>query len=313
MKTAKLLFFLAFPIVAAICLLRPSFFLAELIQSLALQIAFLFLVLGLALLAKNKIRSGLSASLSGGAMALSLLPWLLTESPSSLSPSPELRVAHFNVLYQNENHLPLIEQVLDTNADFISFQEVTHTWATQLEAHLSEEYPYSLVVPHHKGHGIAIFSRLPLEDLEVQWYSYVPSLAGSICLGGQPVKFTTAHTRTPTSPEPYRHRNHQLAQMAALHGATTGPSLLVGDLNSVPWSPELIHLLDQGHLTDSRQGWAATYPAWFTPGRIPIDYILHSGELQCLGFQTIQSIGSDHLGIVSDFALSDPAASLATL
>lgn len=305
MKKVKQLVFLAFPLIALTCILRPPVFIAEIIHSLSLQITCLFLLLGVALLARHHYRSGVSSAVSGLAVGLSLLPWLL---PASLSPhtgQTDLRVAHFNVQYDNRDHLPLLQQAIDTNADFLSFQEVTPVWADELDTHLSTLYPYHFVHAEDGGHGIAVWSRLPLEDVELEWYGHIPQIHGSFCVKNQNVTFITAHTRTPTRPDLYSHRNHQLESMAIAMADTEGPRLVVGDLNTVPWSPEIADLLDVSGMQDSRISLAPTFPSWFTPGMIPIDYILHSTQMECTSFRTLTSGTSDHFGIVSEFVLAD--------
>jgi endonuclease/exonuclease/phosphatase (EEP) superfamily protein YafD len=303
MKKAKRFAFLAFPVFALVCIFRPPFFISEVIHSLALQITCLFLLLGIALLAKHHYRSGISSALSGLAIGISLLPWLLPAPASPLQGRSDLRVAHFNVQYDNLEMLPMVQQAIDTNADFISFQEVTPAWAAELQTRLGELYPYHFVHAANGGHGIGIYSRLPLQDVHVEWFEKIPEIRGSLCVKDQNVSFITAHMRTPTQPALYAHRNHQLQNMAVAIADTEGPSMVMGDLNTVPWSREITQLLQVSGLHDSRSSLSPTFPSWFSAGMIPIDYILHSSHLECTGFSTVTSGTSDHFGIVSEFVL----------
>ena len=84
-------------------------------------------------------------------------------------------------------------------------------------------------------------------------------------------------------------------------------ALVVGDLNTTPWSPYFKDLLKLGALRNSMKGWGVqtTWPATSYPLRIPIDHALHSPGLVILNREIGPDVGSDHLPVILDVHVSD--------
>ena len=78
----------------------------------------------------------------------------------------------------------------------------------------------------------------------------------------------------------------------------SGPRILIGDFNTVPWDQALLELRSATGLQDSRKSFAPTYRFKKIPFlHLPIDYILHSQEFECLRFKVLRKSSSDHKGI----------------
>ena len=94
----------------------------------------------------------------------------------------------------------------------------------------------------------------------------------------------------------------ELAQAGEAIGYATSPSLLLGDLNTTPWSPYFRKLLRAGELRDSAR-WKGWNPTW-NPGiswlQLPIDHCLVSDEIGVAERRVGPEIGSDHRGVVVD-------------
>ncbi len=107
------------------------------------------------------------------------------------------------------------------------------------------------------------------------------------------------------APELRRHVSQALAdrrgQIARLLPLLQGPCLVAGDFNSQPRDNCLREL--EGRLVDSFRegglGWGFSFES--TLPLLRIDYIWHSQELECLNFQVIRSLSSDHMPLVADF------------
>lgn len=85
-----------------------------------------------------------------------------------------------------------------------------------------------------------------------------------------------------------------------------GDVVIAGDLNASPWSSALWPLTDVGfHDTRRGHGIHATWPAWFLPLRVPIDYVLASPSLVAWTHEVLPDIGSDHLAIAVELGWKD--------
>ena len=212
------------------------------------------------------------------------------------------RVAHFNVLATNTSYEKSIQDAKDTDADLISFQEVNMDWINELIKQLEVDYPYYAFVDGQL-HGVAVFSRYPLDNMESYYWAEEPTLTGNVLVEGHKVHLITTHTLSPRSPERSRKRDQHLEGIAKYVKSIDGPVLAIGDFNTVPWSRQIVGVKEVANLKDSRKSLAPTFPSAYSLG-IPIDYILHSDEIHCLRFDSVDTSGSDHKGIIGEYTIS---------
>jgi endonuclease/exonuclease/phosphatase (EEP) superfamily protein YafD len=114
-----------------------------------------------------------------------------------------------------------------------------------------------------------------------------------------------AHVLAPTGPGRAALRNRQLGKIAKrLREDTSAERILVGDLNSTPWSPYYSDLVSVAALKNAAHGFGyhATWPATLRLFGIPIDHCLVSGGLRVRSFRTGRDFGSDHLPLIVDLA-----------
>lgn len=237
-------------------------------------------------------------------LAVHLLPHINNSSEYEVY-GQSFRVAHFNVLASNTSHDLSIRRAIHTDADLISFQEVNMRWINVLIDKLESDYPYYAFVDG-EVHGVAVFSRFPIEDIRQYYWTGEPTLTGNVLLDDKKIHFVTTHTLSPRSPERTRNRNQHLQKITDYLRQIEGPVLAIGDFNTVPWSRPIIQLKEHTDLKDSRKSLAPTFPADYQLG-IPIDYILHSEEISCLRFDAIDSGGSDHKGVIGEYAFREIA------
>ncbi len=221
--------------------------------------------------------------------------------------SPRLRVLGVNVLTQNSKHRPILEYALSSGADIIGIQEVNHRWVEQL-APLEEKYPYSLKVPRSDNFGIALYSRLPVDNLRIEYllpYN-LESIAGTVQLGGRAIHVRVIHVLPPISAANTVARNTQLDTIGDW-ARDNAPCIVFGDFNTAMWSPVYRDMIRQGRLTNARRrhGILGTWPAELYPLSIPIDHCLLSPELTAINCQRGPNIGSDHFPLLIDVALAE--------
>ena len=83
------------------------------------------------------------------------------------------------------------------------------------------------------------------------------------------------------------------------------PVLLLGDLNTTPWSFHFQHLLKESGLKNSMKGFGhqPSWPSNIPFLRIPLDHVLHSEEITIHNRMIGRNIGSDHLPVIVDFSI----------
>ena len=292
--------------VTAIALIVPQpWYVVSLWQTFAFHALWFYLIMAVGAWLFRKRILAQAAGVSFAMILVYLWPYLIGPTSTSIE-GADLKVTHFNVLKYNSAYDKTIKQALNSQADFLSFQEVDEKWVRQLGIALSKEYSFQKhVIPDNPGYGIAVFSKYPLEQLEVKYWTGVPSIAGNIVMADRTIHFITAHTKSPVSRSRFVARNYHLTAMAAYLENQEGPVLAVGDFNAVPWDSAIVALRQKAELQDSRSGLEPTFPAFSKWGRIPIDYIMHNKKLTCLNFQTIGGTNSDHLGITGAYKFKD--------
>jgi endonuclease/exonuclease/phosphatase (EEP) superfamily protein YafD len=277
----------------------------DLLQSFSFHAMLGFLLLsGLLAYLRWKIPA-LGALLLSLLLAMHLIPHINSSHvPEHVSPGHPLKVAHFNVLANNPSHEASIRLALETGADVISFQEVNMRWINVLMDGLAKQYPY-YAFTNGGVHGVALFSKHPLENVKTYQWTGEPNLTGDLIVGGQQLHFVATHTLSPRTAERYANRNQHLEEMGRYVSRQKGAVIAIGDLNAVPWSRGIVKMKAIAALSDSRRGVVPTYPSNLREGGIPIDYILHSEEITCLNFQAVEPAGSDHRGVIGHYMLQE--------
>jgi endonuclease/exonuclease/phosphatase (EEP) superfamily protein YafD len=84
--------------------------------------------------------------------------------------------------------------------------------------------------------------------------------------------------------------------------------LVLGDLNSTPWSRRVRRLLLRGNLQNSQQGyfWQTIWPAGLpAPLRVAIDHGLYSFKWRVLTCRIGPPLGSDHFPLQMTLVMKD--------
>ena len=218
-----------------------------------------------------------------------------------------VRLLMANVLLGNRSHGRVLHLVEEADADVLVFQEVNERWRAAL-APITGRYPYIAGTPREDAFGTLVYSRLPIEEVDV----VVLGKAGrsTVCLrvivDGAPLTIVCTHPKPPHLPTAFTLRNDQLEQVADLVGRLPRPLVLAGDLNTTMWSPWFRRLTEQTALRSVRRGFGvlASWPAAL-PGflRIPIDHVLVSDDVSVTGCRLGAPTGSDHLPLIVDLVL----------
>ena len=212
-----------------------------------------------------------------------------------------------NVHTSNQEYARALECIRSLDADIVVLLETNRRWLTEL-ASLEEEYPISLLEPRPDNFGLALFSRLPVEDLRtvVLGEAGVPSTLATLTIDGERLSLLATHPVPPGGRDGFRLRNEQLAAIPAWLRQLDDHVLLMGDLNCTPFSSYFVELTRDAELSNAAQGFGLQ-PTWPTDSlllRIPIDHCLHSDGIWISRFEVGRAFGSDHFPLVVDCVLT---------
>ena len=224
--------------------------------------------------------------------------------PSSSAPQPTLRVLLANVNLDNRDPVRIRQVISDYHPDFVMLLETT-PWLLKQLTDLAERYPHHIAAPREDPFGIALFSRHPFLKADTVYLGSpgLPSITAEFMTSGRHFTLLGTHPLPPVSAECVQDRNDQFAQLATFARQTHPPLLLLGDLNTSPWSPYFEQMLTISGLRDSARGrgifpsWPAGWPLLW----VPIDHALFSEGILIQRRETGPDIGSDHYPVIVDF------------
>lgn len=217
-----------------------------------------------------------------------------------------IRAMLMNLNALNGNTELVMSSITKTKPDLLLLEEVTTTWDQKLKV-LEETYPHHITQVRDDCFGIKFFSKFPLSDERVTSISEteIPTITGTIHTPRGDLSFIGTHPLPPIGKLYANSRNMQLAALPKLIQQQKYPVLLVGDLNTSPWSPHFRDLLSQSGLKNSMKGFGFQ-PTWPSNNgflRIPLDHILHSPEIMIHSRMIGGDIGSDHFPVIVDFSI----------
>jgi endonuclease/exonuclease/phosphatase (EEP) superfamily protein YafD len=278
----------------------PDLFLTMLARAFLWQWA-----LGFVVIALWNVRGQRWWSVGAALMAAALTFWpplTSIDQAGEQSDAPLLKVAQMNVFQPNQDHAEVLTAALRSDADVISFQEVSPLWAEILERGLHASYPYHRMMPGTNCYGIALFSRMPFEEAAVRQLCSRPMVDAVVRTDSGPVRVISVHASSPGDYESFRERNAQLDQLAPLINDSTLPTVLIGDLNTVSWDRAFTRLCRRAELREHSDGTTATWPSVGGFALIPIDHVLVSEQLSVAEQSTFSIAGSDHRGLLASIA-----------
>jgi endonuclease/exonuclease/phosphatase (EEP) superfamily protein YafD len=236
-----------------------------------------------------------------------------------------LKVVSANVWYRNDGYAAAVHYLESTDADVIALIEVTPQWLTALQP-LYAKYSYRID---------CMQSIPPCEMLLMSKHPFSGAYAGpidgrsptiawaEIAFRGRPITVAATHfawpmraaigsdrviaggALGPSFADAYPLVQSEQAANVAQYLKTLGPNLvLMGDFNSVPWSRTQQTLRAATGLENAGPmvpTWPSWQPAW---NRLPIDQIMTRGALTRLSFKSGYYIGSDHLPVEAEIAVT---------
>jgi len=242
-------------------------------------------------------------------------------STAPASGSAVLRVSLANVLHMNRDSARVGEFLRGCEADLVVLLEIDPWWERTLQE-IDTPYRIAASRPAEGSFGVALLAHKKLgEDTAISLVgtrvidfadgfrsAQRPAIEATLLLGGRRVRLLGVHPPPPVSAELTALRDTVLRRAKAWADEQTDPHIVIGDLNTSPWSYAFSILNGDGELVSTQlgRGNQGTWPTLLPiPWLLPIDHCLISEGLVCLDRRVGTATGSDHLPLIVSLALYD--------
>lgn len=248
-----------------------------------------------------------------------------TRTPAATS----LRVMTFNIAAGNGNLSAIAGTIRENTPDIVALQEVDVHWLARsnfadqakllgeqlgMQVRFAPIYsePGATAGAPRREYGVALLSKFPVEAftnqtqtrLTTQQANAAPTpmpglLDATVNVNGVRVRIFNTHLDYRPDPSV---RVRQVAEMMALIGDASSPTLVFGDLNATPSAPELAPFFAKLRDAWTTPGDAGlSYPATSPTKRI--DYVLTSSHFRATNARVPATLVSDHRPVVVDLTL----------
>ncbi|RME79633.1 MAG: endonuclease/exonuclease/phosphatase family protein [Planctomycetota bacterium] len=232
--------------------------------------------------------------------------YLYLPTPSVQKGIP-LKVMVANIYSRNELFPQVLQVIQKESPDVLAVLEVNNRLAYYL-SEMKDEYPYQFILPRADNFGIALLTKKeisPIQKPSDVYLSSVPTIMGRYLVGSQDLLICATHPVPPINSDYLISRNQQLNKLANFTNRYKGNLVLLGDLNTSPWSNVYRSFESSGRLINSRKGFGVI-PTWPSNGpliSIPLDHILVRATMGIQKTYRVYLPGSDHYGLVSNILL----------
>ena len=230
-----------------------------------------------------------------------------------------LRVMTANLLMVNADTQGIIDEIKAARPDVLLVQEYTDAWHKALGAALSDQYPFSSHVTQDDSFGVAIYSRTPFVDGDVDnrlplGRSLVPQTRAVVRFGGRHVAVYNVHLLPPRRLDYTIDSRLQFADLLAMLSQENLPYVVAGDWNLTGDTPQhrdlkRIGARDAHDLAGRGRG--ATWPVnsffRYLPG-LRLDHVYVGPGLTAVKCETGTGLGSDHRPVIADVTFDRPRA-----
>ncbi len=224
---------------------------------------------------------------------------------AAVTADPSLRISHISLGNTESDYDSVINYLLAIDADILSFQELTPDWNTHLMDRLSSRFSYIQTLTRLDQYGMGFFSKLPFQKIDTVYFQNIPSLAGTIYLGGQGYcHIISCQVVPPVNQAAFTSIDQHFNAIAGYMDSLEGSTVVLGDFHLPPWSAEVQKFKTNSHLQDGRRDiHPRNLDGSISLPRIPVEYILYSEEFECTSFSEIGSTLVGRLGITGTYQL----------
>ncbi|PCJ98641.1 MAG: hypothetical protein COA45_07960 [Zetaproteobacteria bacterium] len=234
--------------------------------------------------------------------------------PANKTYSNTLKIVHYNRHYNLNDHRIMTEWLIKENPDIFVIQETGETHSKAIES-LRGLYPYQIHEPSKGAFGFVLASKYEILSSEThqnkQYAINNISVHAQIKLSDNNIiSIYASHPPPPVSALLQEQRNETLKTIAKeIQQNQTRNIIFIGDWNITPYSPYFKAFLKETGLKNQQHSfytpptWPSTFPLPIF--QIPIDHILHKGDLHLINKRNGPHMGSDHFPIIAEFILPE--------
>jgi len=281
-------------IFSSMALLEDKFFISDLLVSFKFQYLWIFLIL---LMVNLFYKKALFIALYLVMSLINFISVYPTWSNAQGLKDPNLKIYFANINTANKKHSLLMESIFRQKPDIVVLQEVNKSWEQKLVA-LASNYKHQVMLPREHNFGMAIFSKFEILDQKIlQGRAQVESILLKVKFKNRDLNILATHPVPPIGLDYWNLRNNQYKELAEYLNKTQGEKILIGDLNTVPWSFHLKQLSENTGLNlvhTFRDTWNSVFPVGM---RIRPAHAFISKNLEG-ALKVLDSVGSDHLPMV---------------
>lgn len=223
-----------------------------------------------------------------------------------------IKVAHYNRRYDMHSHEKLKDWLIAESPDIVVIQEARDEHKLIMDS-LKQQYPHQISEPRNNAFGLILASKYPYQSSLVQpvkryaldnFYIH----ANVNVQSGKIISVYAMHPPPPTTKLLQKQRNEDLnAVSKAIQKDEEQNIIFMGDWNITPFSPYFNTLQSETGLKNEYTTWLIppTWPSIFFDYifQIPIDHILHKGDIHLIDKRRGAHMGSDHYPIIAEFGL----------
>jgi len=208
-----------------------------------------------------------------------------------------VKIVCANVLTTNKNYLKANEYITEKNPDILVLLETSQKWIDELKP-FTDKYPYKKEIPADNNFGIAIYSKIELQNIETPVYNNqnLASITAFFEFSGEKIKIIATHPKPPLHKFNYEERNNHLNNIALSEANRDYELILIGDLNLTSYSVIFKSFCTETKLTDSRKGFGFNHSWHLIPflTTTTLDHCLVSENIFVKKREVGYNIGSDH-------------------
>jgi endonuclease/exonuclease/phosphatase (EEP) superfamily protein YafD len=216
-----------------------------------------------------------------------------------------------NVLMKNRQADAFLNLVRAKKPDLILTMEVDQWWVDQLQP-LRQEYPYTVEYPMNNAYGMALYSRLPLENAQVLFLDdeKIPSIQTKVKMpASRDFLFYGVHPVAPFPssryPDGKGEKEVTLVQIGKKIAKDPLPAIVAGDFNDVSWSYTSRMFSTQGQLGNVRLGRGIynTFSSDSYIKRWPLDHFFVTEDFKLHKLERLPDFHSDHFALYARLVL----------
>ncbi len=299
-----------FCLVSAASLLGRTVWLFELLTHFRLQYVIAGVSLALILAARRQWIGGAIAAAVAIANAVPIIPYLSSPAAADVGPREIIRVMALNLRHRFGDVDAARRLVRAKRPDVVLLTEFLPAHRGLLKA-LGDILPYRVGTRPRGKFDAVLLSRLPISSSRIHFPAarFLPVIEARLCRDPDDEEscFTVIALHSPR-PDFSRGRlqNETFALVAERAAAVVDRRVLVmGDLNTTPFSHRFQDLARRGGLTDAAIGarWRTTWISRFPPFGLTLDHVLVGAALSPVARDVTDDIGSDHFPLIVDVAL----------